>query len=127
MQLAGTTFSILLPVAIASRSFLYFSLFHPSRREVSFKSAISVTSKLSQQQIPSLPNGVIHRSVKGIRHVSFTIFPLDYQLHDWGYKGHLTLYGNNEPWLDTRIVAFHKYAREKLPDAFITLSGISCG
>lgn len=44
------------------------------------------------------------------------------QLADWGYKGHLTLYGNNEPWLDTRIVEFHKYAREKLPDAFIFMS-----
>ena len=44
------------------------------------------------------------------------------QLHDWGYKGHLTLYGNNEPFLDTRIVEFHKYCREKLPDSFIFLS-----
>ena len=39
------------------------------------------------------------------------------QLHDWGYKGHLTLYGNNEPFLDTRIVEFHKYCRDmKLHD-----------
>jgi len=44
------------------------------------------------------------------------------QLSDWGYKGHLTLYGNNEPWLDTRIVEFHKYAREKLPDCYIFMS-----
>lgn len=44
------------------------------------------------------------------------------QLADWGYKGHLTMYGNNEPWLDTRIVEFHKYAREKLPEAFIFMS-----
>lgn len=44
------------------------------------------------------------------------------QLRDWGYKGHLTLYGNNEPWLDTRIVEFHKYCREQLPDCFIFLS-----
>ena len=44
------------------------------------------------------------------------------QLADWGFKGHLTLYGNNEPWLDSRIVEFHKYAREKLPDAFIFMS-----
>jgi organic radical activating enzyme len=44
------------------------------------------------------------------------------QLADWGYKGHLTLYGNNEPLLDTRIIEFHKYAREKLPDAFIFMS-----
>lgn len=44
------------------------------------------------------------------------------QLRDWGYKGHLTLYGNNEPWLDTRIVEFHKYAREQLPDCFIFMS-----
>ena len=44
------------------------------------------------------------------------------QLADWNYKGHLTLYGNNEPWLDTRIIAFHEYARRKLPDAFIFMS-----
>lgn len=44
------------------------------------------------------------------------------QLADWGYKGHLTLYGNNEPLLDPRIIEFHKYAREKLPDAFIFMS-----
>lgn len=44
------------------------------------------------------------------------------QLRDWGYKGHLTLYGNNEPYLDTRIVEFHKYCREQLPESFIFLS-----
>ena len=44
------------------------------------------------------------------------------QLAEWGYKGHLTLYGNNEPLLDNRIVEFHKYAREKLPEAFIFMS-----
>lgn len=44
------------------------------------------------------------------------------QLKEWGYKGHLTLYGNNEPWLDKRIVEFHKYARKQLPDAFIFMS-----
>lgn len=44
------------------------------------------------------------------------------QLRDWNYKGHLTLYGNNEPWLDTRIVEFHKYCREQLPDSYIFLS-----
>ena len=40
------------------------------------------------------------------------------QLSEWGYPNKLTLYGNNEPWLDTRIVEFHKYAREKLPKSF---------
>lgn len=44
------------------------------------------------------------------------------QLADWGYKGHLTLYGNNEPLLDPRIVELHRYAREKLPDCFIFMS-----
>lgn len=44
------------------------------------------------------------------------------QLAEWGYKGHLTLYGNNEPWLDTRIVEFHKYCREKLPECYIFMS-----
>ena len=44
------------------------------------------------------------------------------QLAEWQYPNKLTLYGNNEPWLDTRIVEFHKYAREKLPTAFIFMS-----
>ncbi|MCQ2519257.1 MAG: SPASM domain-containing protein [Lachnospiraceae bacterium] len=44
------------------------------------------------------------------------------QLADWGYKGHLTLYGNNEPFIDTKLVERHKYCREKLPDSFIFLS-----
>ena len=44
------------------------------------------------------------------------------QLRDWNYKGHITMYGNNEPWLDNRIVEFHKYAREQLPDCFIFMS-----
>ena len=44
------------------------------------------------------------------------------QLAEWGYKGHMTLYGNNEPFLDTRLVEFHKYAREKLPESFIFCS-----
>ena len=44
------------------------------------------------------------------------------QLHDWNYQGHLTLYGNNEPWLDKRIVGFHRYARKMLPKAFIFMS-----
>ena len=39
------------------------------------------------------------------------------QLRDWGYKGHLTLYGNNEPFLDTRIVEFHN---------IINIAGNSC-
>jgi len=34
----------------------------------------------------------------------------------------LTLYGNNEPLLDTKIVERHKYAREKLPESFIFMS-----
>ncbi len=44
------------------------------------------------------------------------------QLADWGYEGHLTLYGNNEPLLDPRIVEFHRYAREMLPRSFIFMS-----
>ncbi|MCR4650662.1 MAG: SPASM domain-containing protein [Lachnospiraceae bacterium] len=44
------------------------------------------------------------------------------QLADWGFKGHLTLYGNNEPWIDTAIVERHKYCREVLPDSFIFMS-----
>ncbi|MDR0220082.1 MAG: SPASM domain-containing protein [Lachnospiraceae bacterium] len=44
------------------------------------------------------------------------------ELKEWGYKGHLVLYGNNEPWLDTRIVDFHRHCREQLPDSYIFMS-----
>ncbi len=44
------------------------------------------------------------------------------QLADWNYRGHLTLYGNNEPWLDKKIVERHIYAREKLPESYIFMS-----
>ncbi|MCR4909030.1 MAG: SPASM domain-containing protein [Lachnospiraceae bacterium] len=44
------------------------------------------------------------------------------QLAEWKYPNRLTLYGNNEPWLDKRIVEFHRYAREKLPGVFIFMS-----
>lgn len=41
------------------------------------------------------------------------------QLQMVGYKGRLALFSNNEPFLDDRIVEFAKYAREKLPEAYI--------
>lgn len=44
------------------------------------------------------------------------------QLAAWGYAGHLTLYGNNEPLLDPSIIEKHRYAREKLPGSFIFMS-----
>ena len=65
----------------------------------------------------------IHAEKRPLRKIDENLYKsiID-QLADWGYKGHLTLYGNNEPWLDTRIVEFHKHAREKLPDCFIFVS-----
>jgi len=41
------------------------------------------------------------------------------ELSALNYKGRLALHSNNEPFLDTRIIRFAKYAREKLPHAFI--------
>lgn len=35
------------------------------------------------------------------------------------YQGKLGLYSNNEPFLDIRIEEFAKYAREKLPNAYL--------
>lgn len=43
------------------------------------------------------------------------------ELVDMNYKGMLSIYSNNEPFLDERIVDFYKYAREKLPDARLNL------
>lgn len=44
------------------------------------------------------------------------------QLKDWNYKGYVCVYGNNEPFLDVRIIHMHKYVREQLPDSYIFLS-----
>lgn len=33
------------------------------------------------------------------------------------YKGRISLFSNNEPFLDERIIEFHRYARKKLPNA----------
>ena len=41
------------------------------------------------------------------------------QLADWDYSGYISLFANNEPFMDTRIIEFHKQIREKLPKARI--------
>lgn len=39
------------------------------------------------------------------------------ELATLNYDGRLALFSNNEPLIDKRILPFHKYAREKLPNA----------
>lgn len=39
------------------------------------------------------------------------------ELADMNYSGRLTLFGNNEPLLDEKIIERHKYAREHVPNA----------
>lgn len=39
------------------------------------------------------------------------------QLAEINYSGRIALFSNNEPLLDERILDFHKYARESLPNA----------
>lgn len=43
------------------------------------------------------------------------------ELAEMNYSGYLSLYVINEPFMDTRIISFHKYAREKLPNATMLL------
>ncbi|MBQ6886184.1 MAG: SPASM domain-containing protein [Lachnospiraceae bacterium] len=43
------------------------------------------------------------------------------ELSEIEYAGILSLYSNNEPFLDERIIEFHKYAREKVPKAEIVI------
>ena len=31
------------------------------------------------------------------------------QIADWDYSGYISLFANNEPFMDTRIIEFHKY------------------
>lgn len=39
------------------------------------------------------------------------------ELSDMNYCGRIALFSNNEPLIDKRIVQFHEYARERLPNA----------
>lgn len=39
------------------------------------------------------------------------------ELAELDYSGRLALFSNNEPLLDSRIIDFHRYARQKLPHA----------
>lgn len=65
----------------------------------------------------------VHAEKRPLRKISDELYrSIIDQLADWGYGGHLTLYGNNEPLLDTGIVEKHRYAREKLPGSFIFMS-----
>ena len=43
------------------------------------------------------------------------------ELGNINYMGKLSLFSNNEPFLDNRIIDFHRYAREKLPNAHLYL------
>lgn len=43
------------------------------------------------------------------------------QLGDIDFNGKISLYSNNEPLLDKRIVDFHRTVRESLPHSFISL------
>ena len=43
------------------------------------------------------------------------------QLSEINYDGLVALFSNNEPFMDDRIIEFAKYAKEKLPDAFLYL------
>lgn len=41
------------------------------------------------------------------------------ELGELNYAGRIALHSNNEPFLDNRIIEFAKYAREKVPNAYI--------
>ena len=43
------------------------------------------------------------------------------QLRDMDYRGRLSLFSNNEPFLDERIIDFQAYARKRLPNAYMQL------
>lgn len=42
-------------------------------------------------------------------------------LEEIDYKGNISLFSNNEPFLDNRIIDFAKIAKERLPDARLTI------
>ncbi len=41
------------------------------------------------------------------------------QIAEWDYAGYISLFVNNEPFMDTRVIEQHRYIREKLPKARI--------
>lgn len=43
------------------------------------------------------------------------------ELSSMNYSGNISLFSNNEPFIDERICGFAKYAKEHLPDAFLYL------
>ena len=43
------------------------------------------------------------------------------ELHDMDYNGTLSLYSNNEPFIDERIIDFYKYARKMIPNARLSI------
>lgn len=43
-------------------------------------------------------------------------FKIIRDLKDWGYKGFVSLYVNNEPFIDSRIVEFHRHVKQELPE-----------
>ena len=44
------------------------------------------------------------------------------ELSELNYRGNVAMFSNNEPFLDDRIETFCKYAREKLPEAYIYIA-----
>lgn len=38
-------------------------------------------------------------------------------LKNWNYSGYISVYINNEPFMDDRIIDFYKYIKEKIPNA----------
>ena len=43
------------------------------------------------------------------------------ELAEMDYSGEIALFSNNEPFLDERIIEFHRYANERLPHAIFQL------
>ena len=41
------------------------------------------------------------------------------ELKEMDYRGRVAMYSNNEPFLDSRIIEFTKYARKELPNVFL--------
>lgn len=50
-----------------------------------------------------------------------TFYKIIGDLREWNYQGIVSLYVNNEPFIDNRIISFYKYAREQLPDCKLKL------
>lgn len=66
-----------------------------------------VNVNMPQREYAKMSEGLFYKIIK--------------ELSEHNYEGKISLYSNNEPLLDERIIKFHEYAKSMLPNAYFSL------